>query len=48
MTRDRPLPVLLLIQTKSLTVDLPAGHYVLICNVPTHYTKGIQAEFTTS
>jgi len=34
--------------TKSLTVDLPAGHYVLICNVPTHYTSGIRAEFTTN
>jgi uncharacterized cupredoxin-like copper-binding protein len=33
---------------ESLTVDLPAGHYVLICNVPTHYTKGIRAEFTTT
>ena len=33
--------------TKSLTVDLPAGHYVLICNVPTHYTSGMRAEFTT-
>jgi uncharacterized cupredoxin-like copper-binding protein len=34
--------------TKSLTVDLPAGHYVVICNVPTHYTKGMRAEFTTN
>ena len=33
--------------TKSLTVNLPAGHYVLICNVTTHYTKGIRAEITT-
>lgn len=34
--------------TENLTVDLPAGHYVLICNVPTHYTSGIRAEFTTN
>jgi uncharacterized cupredoxin-like copper-binding protein len=33
--------------TESLTVDLPAGRYVVICNVPTHYTKGMHAEFTT-
>lgn len=32
--------------TESLTVDLPAGHYVVICNVPTHYTSGMHAEFT--
>jgi uncharacterized cupredoxin-like copper-binding protein len=35
-------------KTESLTVDLPAGRYVLICNVPTHYTKGMHAEFTTT
>jgi uncharacterized cupredoxin-like copper-binding protein len=34
-------------KTESLTVELPAGHYVLICNVPTHYTSGMHAEFTT-
>ncbi len=33
--------------TKSLTVDLPAGHYVVFCNVPTHYSKGMHAEITT-
>ncbi len=31
----------------SLTVTLPAGHYVLICNLPAHYTSGMRAEFTT-
>ena len=31
----------------SLTVDLPAGHYVLICNVPAHYAAGMRADFTT-
>jgi len=34
--------------TASLPVDLPAAHYVLICNVPAHYTSGMHAEFTTS
>jgi uncharacterized cupredoxin-like copper-binding protein len=34
-------------KTESLTVNLPAGHYVVICNVPTHYTSGMHAEFTT-
>jgi uncharacterized cupredoxin-like copper-binding protein len=33
--------------TGNLTVDLPAGHYVLICNLPAHYTSGMHAEFTT-
>ena len=31
----------------SLTVDLPAGHYVVICNVPAHYAGGMHADFTT-
>ena len=35
-------------KTETLTVDLPAGKYVLICNVPTHYTSGMHAEFTTN
>lgn len=34
--------------SSSLTVDLPAGHYVLICNLPAHYTSGMHAEFTTN
>jgi uncharacterized cupredoxin-like copper-binding protein len=34
-------------KTETLTVTLPSGHYVLICNVPSHYTKGIRAEFST-
>jgi uncharacterized cupredoxin-like copper-binding protein len=31
----------------SLSVDLPAGKYVLICNLPAHYTSGMRAAFTT-
>jgi uncharacterized cupredoxin-like copper-binding protein len=34
--------------TPTLAVDLPAAHYVLICNVPAHYTSGMRAEFTTN
>ena len=34
--------------TASLAVTLPAGHYVLICNLPAHYTSGMRAEFTTT
>ncbi len=33
--------------SESLTVDLPAGHYVVICNVPAHYAGGMHADFTT-
>jgi uncharacterized cupredoxin-like copper-binding protein len=29
-----------------LTVDLDAGHYVVICNVETHYGEGMYADFT--
>jgi uncharacterized cupredoxin-like copper-binding protein len=34
--------------TPSLAVDLPAGHYVALCNVATHYKAGMVAEFTTN
>jgi uncharacterized cupredoxin-like copper-binding protein len=30
----------------TLTVDLKAGKYLLICNVPGHYGAGMWAEFT--
>ena len=29
-----------------LSVDLPAGHYVIICNEPGHYLAGIHTELT--
>ena len=32
--------------TPSLTVDLAAGHYVLLCNIETHYGLGMHADFT--
>jgi uncharacterized cupredoxin-like copper-binding protein len=34
--------------TTSLDVTLPAAHFVIICNVPTHYTSGMHVEFTTT
>jgi uncharacterized cupredoxin-like copper-binding protein len=32
----------------TLTVDLAAGSYVLICNVPAHYRQGMRTSFTVS
>lgn len=32
----------------SLDVTLPAAHYVLICNIPAHYTSGMRVDFTAS
>ena len=32
-------------QTRRLTLTLKAGKYVLICNVPGHYTAGMTASF---
>jgi uncharacterized cupredoxin-like copper-binding protein len=34
--------------TPTLAVDMPAGHYVVICNIPAHYTSGMRVEFTTN
>ena len=28
------------------TIDLPAGHYVLICNLPGHWTAGMHSDLT--
>jgi uncharacterized cupredoxin-like copper-binding protein len=30
--------------TKSHTFDLQPGHYVFVCNIPTHYGKGMRGE----
>ncbi len=32
--------------TTQLKVNLPPGHYVLFCNIPTHYSQGMRADFT--
>ncbi len=29
----------------TLTVDLAAGHYVLLCNIEAHYGQGMRADF---
>lgn len=34
--------------SKSLTVSLDAGNYVLICNLPGHYRQGMATSFTVS
>ena len=30
----------------NLRLDLQAGHYVIVCNVPTHYQLGMRTELT--
>jgi uncharacterized cupredoxin-like copper-binding protein len=32
--------------TKSVVIQLPAGHYALICNLPGHYLAGQHTDFT--
>ncbi len=34
--------------TKSVTLDMSAGSYVLVCNIEGHYTKGMRAAFTVT
>jgi uncharacterized cupredoxin-like copper-binding protein len=34
--------------TQSLTVNLDAGSYVFICNLPGHYAQGMHASFSVS
>lgn len=34
--------------TPTLSVDLDAGHYVLLCNIETHYEQGMHADFDVS
>lgn len=35
-------------QTKSTTIDLKAGKYVLVCNIERHYEKGMYTAFTVT
>jgi uncharacterized cupredoxin-like copper-binding protein len=35
-------------QTKTLTLNLKPGKYVLLCNLPAHYASGQYAAFTVS
>jgi uncharacterized cupredoxin-like copper-binding protein len=32
--------------SQDLSVNLPAGHYVLMCNLPGHYAQGMYLDFT--
>ncbi len=32
-------------KTAEMTLDLTAGHYVLLCNIPTHYKQGMYRDF---
>ncbi len=33
-------------QTRTLTLHLAPGHYVLLCNLPAHYAAGQRVDFT--
>ena len=33
-------------QTRTLTLKLAPGHYVLLCNLPAHYQAGQRVDFT--
>ncbi len=35
-------------KSTSLEANLPPGHYVLICNIPTHYQQGMRINFTVN
>jgi uncharacterized cupredoxin-like copper-binding protein len=35
-------------KTKSTTINLQPGNYVLVCNIERHYEKGMYAPFTVS
>ncbi len=32
--------------SKTVTINLPAGHYVLVCNLPGHFHSGMHLDFT--
>lgn len=34
--------------SRDITVNLDAGHYVLICNLPGHYLQGMRVDFTVT
>jgi uncharacterized cupredoxin-like copper-binding protein len=35
-------------ETKSVTIDLKAGNYALVCNIAKHYAMGMRAQFTVT
>jgi uncharacterized cupredoxin-like copper-binding protein len=34
--------------TGTITLDLPPGHYVFLCNLPAHYGQGMHVDVTVS
>lgn len=34
-------------KSKTITIELPAGRYVFVCNIAGHYSNGMHAVFTT-
>jgi uncharacterized cupredoxin-like copper-binding protein len=34
--------------TKTVTIDLAAGHYAFVCNLPAHYGLGMHVDFTVT
>ena len=44
-THERPSSTILA-RNGRVRIDLPAGHYVVICNVPTHYQLGMRTDLT--
>jgi caa(3)-type oxidase subunit IV len=34
--------------SRNITVNLGAGHYVMICNLPGHYEQGMRVDFTVT
>ncbi len=34
--------------SRDITVNMAAGHYVMICNLPGHYEQGMRVEFNVT
>ena len=35
-------------QSRNVTVNLAAGHYVIVCNLPGHYAQGMRVDFNVT
>jgi caa(3)-type oxidase subunit IV len=35
-------------QSRNITVNLAAGHYVIVCNLPGHYQQGMRVDFNVT
>jgi uncharacterized cupredoxin-like copper-binding protein len=47
-TSQGEVPELAAGKSESVTLDLTAGNYVLVCNIKDHYTMGMRAPFTVT